>query len=420
MERPPRAGVPSDDQTPRDPTAPWGSNPAHRPKVFLNPDSSEPTPFGGGASHRRRRIAVVGGGLAGLAATVELHESGVADVVLFEARGRLGGRLLSGLPTDVARGGFDLGATWFWPALQPQLASLVERLGLCAFAQHEEGDLLIERSATLPPLRTAGMPASPAGLRVAGGMAALVHALAQRLPASAVRLGAAVQSLGLCAEGVELTVAAGSGAAARHVSDCVVLALPPRLAAACLRFDPPLPAELQRAWGRTPTWMAPHAKYVAAHAQPFWRDRGLSGAARSSVGPLVEIHDASDPLAGAALFGFVGVPASVRARLRPGELQQQCRAQLARLFGPAAAQPARDWLQDWAAEAWTATDADRDAPADHAPAPPSVAAAGPWQGRLVGVASEWSPHFPGYVAGAIDAARRGVAMLLDASASPQP
>ena len=34
-----------------------------------------------------------------------------------------------------------------------------------------------------------------------------------------------------------------------------------------------------------------------------------------------------------------------------------------------------------------------------------------WQHRLIGVASEWSPNYPGYLAGAIEAATLGVQAL---------
>ena len=39
-----------------------------------------------------------------------------------------------------------------------------------------------------------------------------------------------------------------------------------------------------------------------------------------------------------------------------------------------------------------------------ATAPATTATAGPWNGRLTRIASEWSPKFPGYVAGTIEAA----------------
>jgi monoamine oxidase len=130
--------------------------------------------------------------------------------------------------------------------------------------------------------------------------------------------------------------------------------------------------------------MAPHAKYLAIYEAPFWRALGLSGQARSAAGPLGEIHDASLPDGPAALFGFFGVPAGVRQRVPDAEMRALCRAQLVRLFGATAAT------------------------AQHAGAPPATAADGPWRGRLTGIASEWSPQFPGYLAGAIDAASRGI------------
>jgi monoamine oxidase len=47
-------------------------------------------------------------------------------------------------------------------------------------------------------------------------------------------------------------------------------------------------------------------------------------------------------------------------------------------------------------------------------------AEGPWAGRAWGAASEWSPEFPGYLAGAVDAAERAVQALLRHRASAPP
>ena len=55
--------------------------------------------------------------------------------------------------------------------------------------------------------------------------------------------------------------------------------------------------------------------------------------------------------------------------------------------------------------------ADLEAADHHDASPAATAASGPWQGRLTGIASEWSPQFPGYVAGAIEAAGLGVQSL---------
>lgn len=56
-------------------------------------------------------VAVVGGGLSGLALARSLHRRGRSFSV-FEARDRLGGRILS---VKQGEAGIDLGPTWFWP-----------------------------------------------------------------------------------------------------------------------------------------------------------------------------------------------------------------------------------------------------------------------------------------------------------------
>ena len=371
------------------------------------------------------RIAIVGGGLAGLVAAWRLLQQGVRDVVLLEARTTLGGRILSvdaaGMPVDTAESAvdrFDLGPSWFWPTLQPQLDRLVTELGLQRFSQFEDGDLLVERSAQAPPLRTPAFTSEPPSMRLAGGTGSLVAALHARLDPAIVFTGQTVKRLRREAARVELTVDDAAGKPTVWNVEQVLLALPPRLAATRLKFEPALPPELTRGWRATPTWMAPHAKYVAVYETPFWREQGLSGSARSSVGPMGEIHDVSMPGGHAALFGFVGVPARIRRQVTDEVLRAHCRAQLARLFGQRAGTPVGEALKDWAADPLTATDDDQDAMGHHAAAPSSSADEGAWQGRLIGIGSEWSPQFPGYLAGAVDAAERGLREALEGIARP--
>ncbi len=65
--------------------------------------------------------AIIDGGLCGLAIARGLHRRGAA-FALFEARARLGGRILS-VGSSGAGLAADLGRTWFWPATQPLIAS---------------------------------------------------------------------------------------------------------------------------------------------------------------------------------------------------------------------------------------------------------------------------------------------------------
>jgi monoamine oxidase len=359
------------------------------------------------------RIAIVGAGLAGLYAAYSLEKKGIKDYVILEAREILGGRIASTIHSDgtfdaSVTGGFDLGPAWFWPAFQTDMARLVDELELETFEQFETGDMLLERSSNQPPERTRGYINSPPSMRIAGGMYSLIDALYRRLNPARVVTGQAVRHLRISEPHVELVSENAKGETFSHFAEHVLLAMPPRLVESQLTLSPALPDELARQWRETDTWMAPHAKYIAVFDRPFWRDQGLSGEARSALGPMVEIHDASFPEGKAALFGFLGVPADLRSQVSDRELITACREQFVRLFGSQAATPDAEFIKDWAKEVHTATVADQRSSGNH-PMPALSPSSGEWASRLTGIGSEWSREFTGYLAGAIDATNRGLA-----------
>ena len=335
-------------------------------------------------------VAIVGGGLAGLSLARRLHLAG-RDFQLFEARDRLGGRIAA-LRTD--QGAVDLGPSWFWPG-QPRMAALTAELGLRVFPQFAQGDVCLE-DATGRVFRGAGYASMEGSFRVAGGMVAVVDALAATLPAKRLHLCARVE--GLSRSGSVMMADGGSWQA-----DHVVLALPPRIAAD-LAVDPPLDPGMRATLAAIPTWMAGQAKFVAVYDRPFCRELGLSGDAMSHRGPLMEIHDASGPEGTpAALFGFLGIPAPDRAG-RADEIAREALVQLARLFGPAAQTPNSTALQDWAFQRETATEIDLRPPSKHPDycLPPRLS--GLWDGRLHFAATETAPEMGGYLEGALAAA----------------
>lgn len=414
------------------------------------------------------RIAIIGGGLAGLYAAWLLEQQSIDDYILLEARPATGGRIVSISPTqghdtrdghpattaptaptaDIAAHNsanttsnpntnatgnttasstatiaatapaaantppcidrFDLGPSWFWPAFQPELDRVVRELGLERFTQHEAGDMLMERSPHAPPMRMRGYVSAPPSMRLVGGMASLTDALRARLTASRIITGQRVTRLEVVGNTIEVRAEDPLGQSSNYRVQHVLLALPPRLAVDSIEFLPALPAALAENWRNTETWMAPHAKYFAIYDKPFWREQGLSGEARSAAGPLGEIHDATMPNGHAALFGFFAIPARIRQSVSDEALRTHCRAQFVRLFGPQAASPLFDVIKDWSADPCTATSADRESSGQHPMTPDSHVSSGPWQGRLVGIGSEWSPSFSGYVAGAVEAARLGM------------
>lgn len=371
------------------------------------------------------RIAIIGGGVSGLYAAYLLEHQGIRDYVLLEARDVLGGRIMSvAAPGKVAPEAeaaaidrFDLGPTWFWPEYQPELYQLINTLGLEHFEQFDTGDMMVERSPYEPLTRMRGDGSSMGAWRLAGGMRSLIDALRHQVDQTRIVTGQTVRYLRRTLSNIELGSEDASGRiTTRHVEH-VLLAVPPRLTESSIKFEPVLPQVLAYQWRSTATWMASHAKYVAVYDTPFWREHGQSGEARSTHGPLVEIHDASLRGGGGALFGFFGVPARVRKDISDDILRMHCRAQFTRLFGAQAAHPCAELIKDWAQDPYTATAMDMDMLDHHIPAPAVTAASGPWHGCLMGIASEWSPQYPGYVAGAIEAARLGVQAVLSSFAT---
>lgn len=356
---------------------------------------------------KKASVVIVGGGLSGLYAAYLLEKRGIQDYVVFEAQERLGGRLLS---VHAGEARFDLGATWYWPETQPMLDVVVEELGLQKFHQYEAGKYLLEHTVTALARRFNGLYSeSPQSLRIVGGMASLIDALAARVPSSKVLREHRVCLIDHTGESTVLIEAQGqNGTLHRVTAKHVLLAVPPRLAVDSIEFQPALPRQLERDWADCPTWMAPHAKYVAVYDRPFWREQGLSGNGRSYAGPMVEIHDASPREGAGAVFGFIGLPALTRQKMPTDVLLNQCRAQLGRLFGADALTPKQDWLKDWSQDGFIATSSDVSGTGEHATAPTATAKTGAWAGRITGIASEWSPEFPGYVAGAIDAVARAL------------
>jgi monoamine oxidase len=348
-------------------------------------------------------VLIVGGGLAGLALADQLERSG-RDYLLVEARRRLGGRILS-LPAPSTAdpwARYDLGPAWFWPG-QPKMAGLVDDLDLDVFEQYAAGNLVFQDrfGAVQRDLDYSTMAGS---LRISGGIQRVIDGLSERIPTNNLRVDSQLTGLVLADQWIDANVQTG-GRPTKLRAKTVVLALPPRLAARSIAFVPELTPEQLNAMAAIPTWMAGHAKIIAIYRRPFWRDAGLSGDGVSHCGPLVQIHDAgvaNHPHG--ALFGFVGVPACVR-QTKGFELAELARNQLTAMYGPNAAKPIDLLVQDWAKEAFTATEEDRVETTHGHPAygtPPALSEL--WRGNLLLGSSELAPNFGGYLEGALEAA----------------
>ena len=171
---------------------------------------------------------IVGGGLSGIYAAHLLSRRNSSFVIL-EARDRVGGRILS----PEYEGFFsDLGPSWYWPEIHPKMARLVHDLGLEGYRQFEEG--MGRFQGLMGAVRTvSGYAMEPLSWRLSGGMFALIEKLCEGIPERTFRLNHPVCQIEKTADGVQVSVGElGKEPRARFRAQKVILALPPRLAAA--------------------------------------------------------------------------------------------------------------------------------------------------------------------------------------------
>lgn len=268
----------------------------------------------------QRSVLVVGAGLAGLTAGLEIVDRGLRVTVL-ESRDRVGGRVWSRhLPNGEI---VEMGAEWVMPE-DSVLKALCARLGVAlvptgsdyrireamgdlAATHEEQAELLADAQRRLTSLRADEVATGSLGAllteaegsdraratvrarlqgtcatglddvalravqgeglfdtlpgeysRVADGNQSLATAAAALLPD--VRLGHRVDRLRRTGDGVE-AVGVGTVGGFTASADAVVVAVPVR-AAARLEFDPALPDDLVRAIGERPMGVA--AKFAVA------------------------------------------------------------------------------------------------------------------------------------------------------------
>lgn len=350
---------------------------------------------------------VVGGGVSGLVAATLLEAQG-AEVLLLEARDRLGGRV-QGFSGPTEGENYDLGPSWVWPDYNHRIDAWLKKLQLPTFQQHADGHSVIELPTREIRRYGSEFGAAATSMRLQGGTTSLVNALASRLQHTTVELG--VEFLGLAAQDngplrARVRTAYGS---LNVAAQSVILTVPPRILATGAEWEPPLPKERIAQWAKSPTWMAGQAKFVATYQRPFWREQGLSGHGASHAGPLVEIHDASGSTGeGGALFGFLGLSAMARRELGDQEVIRRSIAQLERMFGPAARHCMDAHIKDWANDPFTAVPADSMGGMQH-PASLDRTLPAPWDGRVFLAGTEFAPDYQGYLEGAVQAAERAVA-----------
>ena len=87
-------------------------------------------------------IIVIGAGLSGLQAALDLHRQGLSVLVL-ESRDRVGGKTCS-VPLASGRGCVELGAAWINDTNQHRMFSYSQKFGLELVKQNVDGDAIMD------------------------------------------------------------------------------------------------------------------------------------------------------------------------------------------------------------------------------------------------------------------------------------
>jgi len=351
-------------------------------------------------------ILIIGGGLSGLYAAYLLSRQ-KKSFTLLEARPRFGGRILSKEHNSYFS---DLGPSWYWPEINPKILQLVQTLRLEGFQQFENGLGRFQYfDGSVASVR--GYTTVPASWRISGGMISMVTQLLEYIPEKALRLRHPVCEIRKESSGALVSVGElEKEIQCRFKARKIILAMPPRLAAATILFTPDLSFHLTQAMLGTATWMAGQAKFYALYNDPFWRCHGFSGQAFSQKGPLGEIHDGSADKNGPyGLTGFINIPAAQRNHEEA--LTEAILSQIEAVYGKPADQPVLFYYQDWAREPYTATQFDQPPMREHPDYHPPAGQTAIWDGVLHFAGSETADQYGGYLEGALSSAQRAVMNL---------
>lgn len=225
-------------------------------------------------------IILIGAGLSGLLTAYRLKNVGIPFKIL-EARARVGGRINT--VTTAGNTPVEMGATWFGNQHQ-HLIALLEELGIGSFEQYMNGQVLYQPFST-SPAESIQIPSQAPSYRISGGTSNLIHTLYQKLDKSDILLNQTVRQIKFKGNSVQVI------AEETFEGDKVLLAIPPKLWAKKIRFNPPLPPDLIRIAEHTHTWMEDSIKVALSYSEPFWQVENLSGTLFSNTGPITEFYD---------------------------------------------------------------------------------------------------------------------------------
>ena len=237
-------------------------------------------------------VCVIGGGLSGACTAHRLLAAG-KSVTIFDARDRVGGRLL----TAEGQGGGDLGGAWIWPKSEHAMQQFLDELGVKTVPMHLDGETMVRthdgRRHVLPSYDASRYAACGGGaVRVPSGAASIVQRLlTSDNPNLTILLGLRVLSIDYSGDMVHISYAKSDSnidACETKLMKCssAVLAAPPKVIAKTITFHPPLANNKMDCMLGTQTWMSDYGKVSVSFPENWWRDLNMSAISIDQMGAV--------------------------------------------------------------------------------------------------------------------------------------
>jgi len=353
-------------------------------------------------SPRLLDVIIVGGGLSGMMVTNELQKTSLAWRLL-EARPVLGGRLAN----DEKGHSIDLGGAWIWPFQQPNMKRLTQSLSIPTFPQ----------------------PDDHMSTRIDGGAVLYIHRLNEGIPKDSIQLDSPVTLCTLMsmkdvvaddednddtADGVscsakdDAVVRVETASHESYFARRVVLAVPPKLIAKHITFDPPLSDAKQSALNASQTWMAGVTKVGLVYPSHFWDEHS------SNMGfpdePAFQVYDSSTKDAVVSALTFFAVANTDDDKKLADDCAKQIQSVWSyyrRPFADKALDYVDFHVKRWPTEEYLSEDPNPKRINPH-PQPVRALSTNEWDGRLLFAGSESDRLSPGVMEGAVGAALRVV------------